>query len=158
MIITILISSVLGMVSYSKDQIATVEISNHYTSELLKSLSLNASIGLEFWTNSFEVGVESRFHIPSKSIDFMSTVPNLNYTIVIDDLQKLIDTENMITSPFVQKADDPLGFFSKYATSSSLHDELLKVNGLEMKVIGKTFENRDIKMYTIGNGTSKIFY
>ena len=149
------------MVSYSGDKVVMVRVQNTEAQDMLNSLASNKSLGIEIW-NNVEVGEQARLRIPSKTVPFMSQYhADLMRNTIIEDLQKIIDSQNNIqdstNGEFMSKAElsGSKEFFRRYSAASDIHAYLDKLP-LKMKVIGKTFEKRDIKMYEIGNGSKKI--
>ena len=149
----LLITITFALVSYTGDQVWTAIVKNEDTRQKFETLVQNSTLNIDLWTSSLEVGSEARFRVPRESLEALKLY-ELDTTVIVDDLQEMIDNQNINQRNYISKATNNVNF-NNYMDSQTIHNSL-KDLPLKSRVIGRTYENRDIIMYEIGAGKFKI--
>ncbi|KAI8923391.1 hypothetical protein BC831DRAFT_521687 [Entophlyctis helioformis] len=164
-------------VSYRNHKHVRFTVETAEQAELLSALARSERVDVDAWTDIFP-GAKADLRISPTAMSTLKTVfSRIKYEILSDDIQAGIDAERAESeaqAKAIQRASaGRSGFsaaaarlaplpaaqlFAAYQDHSTLVDFIGSLPGYRRISIGKTYEQRDITGFVIGNGTRNIVF
>lgn len=149
-----------GSTKFDNHKLYSAALSSNLT-EVSKLLRLREKLDIDFWNEPEPNGkVNFRVSPPYQSVvEEYLNASSINYSVITDNLQRWIDRErleNAQTSDFLIGRGDVTSIaLDHYHTYQEIYTWLEKVEAryphlVELKTIGKTFENHDIRVVKLG--------
>ncbi|NXK81189.1 CBPA1 Carboxypeptidase, partial [Amazona guildingii] len=145
------------------DQVLRIMASNEEQIALLRALGEQTELQVDFWRHPASPGHPSDLRVPFPSLQAVKTLLESNgisYSIMIQDLQKLLDEEKkaMAKSRRTERSTSTFDFAS-YHTIDEIYDwmDTLVADhpGLVSKLqIGQSYENRSLYVLKLSTGGS----
>jgi hypothetical protein len=131
--------------NYRLDQVLRVTANNYQIEELERIVELN---GYDIWNrknNMFDI------HVPASDVEKLPIIfIGFKVSVMIKDVQNLIDLENESPSSFIENNDER--FFSSYHSSSEYVQFISELPDVQMKVLNQTYKKKDIVAFQFGSG------
>jgi hypothetical protein len=127
------------------NQVLRVTAHNHQIEELERIVELHK---YDLWhrkNNIFHI------HVPASNLEKLPIILNgFKVSVMVKDVQKLIDLENESPRSFIENNDER--FFSSYHSSEEYVEYISDLPDVKMKVLNQTYNKNDIVAFQFGSG------
>jgi hypothetical protein len=131
--------------NYRHNQVLRVTARNDQIEELERIVELHA---FDLWhrkNNIFHI------HVPASNLEKLPIILNgFKVSVMVKDVQKLIDLENESPRSFIENNDER--FFSSYHSSEEYVEYISDLPDVKMKVLNQTYNKNDIVAFQFGSG------
>lgn len=135
---------------YEGDQVFRLNFQNDTEKSIFESLLDNYDLKLDVWGKTKDQ-VEVR--VPFASLDeFTESIKPIKSEVFIDNVQKLVDSENVITN----KAAPAI--YASYQSSDALFEYIRALPGITEFKIGKTYLGSPIRGVRFGTGSKNVVF
>ncbi|XP_073687856.1 carboxypeptidase A1-like [Garra rufa] len=164
LVLTALFVAVFGKRTYEGDQVLRITPKNEAQISLLKELSEQEHLGLDFWREPIHESLPVDVRVPFHSLQAVRAFMRYNqiqYNVMIKDVQDLMDDEQreMVKyRTFPRSTDDFI--YTTYHDLNSIYSfiDMIVAENPDMVsklVIGKSYENRDLNVLKFSTGAGR---
>ncbi|KAI7812031.1 carboxypeptidase A1-like [Triplophysa rosa] len=162
LILTALFVAVFGKVTFEGHQVLRITAKDAAHITLLKELSAQEDLGLDFWMEPVRESLPVDVRVPFDSLQAVRAFlafNNIQYRVMIEDVQDLLDEERHSMLKYRAVSTDDF-IYSNYHDLKSIYsfmDMLVDENkGLVSKiVIGRSYEGRPLNVLKFSTGSGR---
>uniref|UniRef100_A0A8C1F0V3 Carboxypeptidase A1 n=1 Tax=Cyprinus carpio carpio TaxID=630221 RepID=A0A8C1F0V3_CYPCA len=164
LVLTALFVAVFGKKTFEGDQVLRITAKNEAQIFLLKELSEQEHLGLDFWREPVHESLPVDVYVPFHSLQAVRVFLRYNqiqYNVMIMDVQDLLDDEEreMVKYRTIPRSTDDFVYTAYHDLNSiySFMDMLVAENSnlVSKIVIGQSYENRPLNVLKFSTGANR---